>query len=398
MAGIIGQATNEFGKDFRAPDAALQGAILGSYSLGALLAALIFFQWGDMMGRRQWIFLGVGIAWIGVIIQCASIHSVGQFITGRVVTGIGVGSLTASIPVWQSETSHERHRGKLFAIDTVISVGGVVIAYWLNYGMTQVSGPAQWRLPVACQLVFATFVAALTFFLPESPRYLQAKGREAESMAVLARLAGRNVSIDDAVVRKRHEDIVHAIALETKDGPFKIKEIFQMGKTQNFRRIMLCLAVDSMTQLSGINFITYYAPNLYESIGMDRHTSVLVGGFQALEYFFIGWVPVFLIERVGRRKMMIGGSAGCCIMMGCASILINNGAKAASIAAVVCIYGFNSCFAFAWLTVPWLYGTEVTTLRIRAKGASVASGAYWIWNFVVVMITPSAVQNLGYKT
>jgi hypothetical protein len=85
-------------------------------------------------------------------------------------------------------------------------------------------------------------------------------------------------------------------------------------------------------------------------------------------------------------------------MMMLAAILIHNGGKAASIAAVCCIYGFNSCFAFAWLTVPWLYGTEVTTLRIRAKGASAASGAYWIWNFVIVMITPTAVHNLGYRT
>jgi MFS family permease len=131
-----------------------------------------------------------------------------------------------------------------------------------------------------------------------------------------------------------------------------------------------------MTQLSGIDFITYYAPNLYESIGMTRHTSTLVGGFQALEYFLVGWIPVFLIERIGRRKMMIGGTPGCCVMMTLAAIMIHNGGKAASIVAVVCIYGFNPCFAFAWLTVPWLYGTEVTTLRIRAKGAS----KLWVQN------------------
>jgi MFS family permease len=100
--------------------------------------------------------LGVAILYVGVAIQCASIHSVGQFVAGRVIAGIGVGFLTASVPVWQSKTSHQSHRGKHFAIDTVISVGGVVVAYWINYGTSMVSGPAQWRVPVALQLFFGT--------------------------------------------------------------------------------------------------------------------------------------------------------------------------------------------------------------------------------------------------
>jgi hypothetical protein len=112
-------------------------------------------------------------------------------------------------------------------------------------------GPAQWRFPVAFQAVFIVVVIGLINFIPESPRWLQKRGRKEESKRVIARLTGKGVGIDDARVLKLYNDIEEAINLESAEGPFKYKELFQHGRLQNFRRMCLCAAVDAFQQLSG---------------------------------------------------------------------------------------------------------------------------------------------------
>jgi hypothetical protein len=112
-------------------------------------------------------------------------------------------------------------------------------------------GPAQWRFPIAFQAVFIVVVIGLINFIPESPRWLQKRGRKEESKTVIARLTGKGVGIDDARVLKLYNDIEEAINLESVEGPFKYKELFQHGRLQNFRRMCLCAAVDAFQQLSG---------------------------------------------------------------------------------------------------------------------------------------------------
>jgi hypothetical protein len=129
----------------------------------------------------------------------------------------------------------------------------------MDYGFSYIDSPAQWRFPVGFQLVFSVITISLLFFLPESPRWLAQNGHHEQSRAVIARLAGRGVPLDDAQVTLVYEEIQEAIRLESEGGPFKYKELLTSGKLQNFRRILLCIGVDGFSQLSGINLITYYA-------------------------------------------------------------------------------------------------------------------------------------------
>lgn len=303
------------------------------------------------------------------------------------------------MPVWQAETSTAKERGKLVGVDTSLMIFGILIAYWMDYGFAMVSGPAQWRFPMGFQMVFIVILLFLAAILPESPRWLHKKGRHAEGDAVIARLVGKNVPESDPRVVELSTEIVKSIELESAGGPFKMKELFQGGKLQNFRRMCICFAVDAFQQLGGICVITYYLPTVLSgSVGMSRHMSLLMAGIITTEYFIASVIQIFLVNYFRRRTLMFLSSAGEIITMAVLAGCVWDGRHAAGIAAVVMIFGYNTFYSFGWLTVPFVYPAEITTLRLRAKGAAIASVGAWIIEFMVVQITPYCVQNIGYKT
>ena len=144
-----------------------------------------------------------------------------------------------------------------------------------------------------------------------------------------------------------------------------------------------------MQQISGINLITYYAPVIFEnSIGLDRNLSLLLSGFNGVAYFISALVPIPLIERVGRRKLLMFATAGqactMAVLAGCTSV---PGNTAAGIVAAVMLFVFNFFFAVGLLSIPWLYPAEISPLSVRAKSAGLATMTNWLFTFLVVMIT-----------
>jgi sugar porter (SP) family MFS transporter len=311
----------------------------------------------------------------------------------------GNGANTSTIPVWHAECSTAKERGKLVAIDACLIIFGIFIAYWIDYGFAQVNGPAQWRFPVGFQMFFIVIILVLIGFLPETPRWLHKKGRHAEADAITARLVGTSVSVEDPRVVKLSKEIQDSIELESAGGPFKMKELFAMGKLQNFRRMCICFAVDAFQQLGGICVITYYLPVVLSgSVGMSRHMSLLMAGIITTEYFLASIVQIWLVNRFKRRTLLFLSSAGEIISMAILAGCVRDGRFSAGIVATIMIFFYNTFYAWGWLTVPFVYPTEITTLRLRAKGAAIGSVGAWIIEFMVVQITPYCVQNIGYKT
>jgi sugar porter (SP) family MFS transporter len=397
MANLIG-ADNQFGQDFDHPDEGLQGTIVAIYELTAFFGSLAVVGVGDRLGRRKTIDWGIYIQLLGVVIQCSAYH-VAQLIVGRCITGIGIGMLTAGVPVYQAECCAAEDRGRLACVFNWICICGVTSSYWIGYAFSFVDGPAQWRFPVAFQAVFSIAILFLTAILPESPRWLEQHGHSEDAKVVIARLAGQNIGLEDPRVIELHNQIKHAIADEAEAGKASWNEMFGGGNMQNGRRIILCLLAGLGCQMSGINLITQYAPKIFqESIGMSRHLSQLVAGFNSLEYMLACIPPIFYIEKVGRRKILMAGAVGQCLTMLILAVTVANGNYAAGIVGAAMLFLFNTVFAQAWLTAPWLYASEICTLRLRARGAAVASAGFWIINFTVVEFTPSAIKNIGWQT
>ncbi|KAI0897746.1 general substrate transporter [Annulohypoxylon nitens] len=371
-----------------------QGISVAAYNLGCFIGAVTTIFISNPLGRKRMIMLGTSIMVIGAILQ-ASATTLPHFIIGRIITGFGNGGNTSTIPTWQSETSRSHKRGKLVMIEGALITCGIMISYWIDLGFSFIEGSSvAWRFPLAFQIVFCLFILAFVWNLPESPRWLILKDREEEALEVLAALA--DSTADDKEVKNEFIAIKETV-IEMSKGTFA--DLFTMDKDRNFHRTLLAFVNQMYQQISGINLITYYAPVIYSSLGMSDFMARLLAAINGTEYFIASWPAVFLVERVGRRKLMLFGAAGQSISM--AVLAGANSAqdnKSAQACAVAFLFVFNTFFAVGWLGMTWLYPAEITTLRTRAPANALSTSSNWIFNFMVVMITPVAFNNIGYQT
>ncbi|KAI9666451.1 MAG: hypothetical protein M1821_004387 [Bathelium mastoideum] len=165
------------------------------------------------------------------------------------------------------------------------------------------------------------------------------------------------------------------------------------------KRFYLALGIQFMQQLSGINIVTYYAPTLFESsLGMSSRMALLMSCFLQLFYILASFVTWYTIDRVGRRPLLISMALGMCAVLVIEAATVATGGTGASVVAVVMVFAFEACFTWGWMGCVWVYPPEILPLKIRAKGAALAAAADFPGNFLVVEITPPALQNIGYKT
>ncbi|KIK65384.1 hypothetical protein GYMLUDRAFT_38835 [Collybiopsis luxurians FD-317 M1] len=380
--------------------ATLQSFLVAIYEVGCLAGALLTLFVGDRFGRKRTIALGCSIMVIGAILQTTS-FSYAQMIVARIITGIGNGLNTSTVPAYHAECSPAHQRGSLIMIEGSLITLGIMISYWIDFALFWASGSsAQWRFPIAAQILFAAIVTFALPMLPESPRWLTKAGRRAEAMAVIAALEGKPYT--DPGVQTTFHAVEEAVALEgSKPGSSEkasLSELFTGGRSQNFRRVTLGVVIQCFQQVNGINLITYYATILFERLGINDVKSRILAACNGTEYFLASLVAIFLIDRVGRRRLMLMSAVGQCITMVLLAILgsINN--SAADIVSAVLLFVFNSIFAVGWLGMTWLYPAEIVGLRMRGPANALSTASNWTFNFLVVMITGPSFENISWRT
>ncbi|CAA7259650.1 unnamed protein product [Cyclocybe aegerita] len=346
--------------------ATLQSLLVAIYELGCLAGALSNLWVGDKLGRRRTIALGGIIMIAGAILQAAS-FSYAQMLVARVITGFGNGLNTSTVPSYHAECSPAAQRGRLIMIEGGLITFGIMISYWIDFALFWASdSSAQWRVPVALQIIFALIMVIAIGFLPESPRWLLKAGRPAEAMAVISALEDKPPS--DEKIKQTYEAIREAVLLEelgptsgsrhpdktqSKDVP--LRELFTGGRGQNFRRVSLGVVIQCFQQITGINIITYYATLLFERLHISDTNSRIIAACNATEYFMASWIAVFFIESIGRRKLMFFGAAGQSASMVLLAVLGSLDHSAARVISAVLLFVFNSFFAVGWLGMTWLY-------------------------------------------
>jgi MFS family permease len=152
-------------------------------------------------------------------------------------------------------------------------------------------------------------------------------------------------------------------------------------------------------KVSGINLITYYAPVIFQvSVGMSHNIALLLAGFNGVAYFLSSLIPIWILDRLGRRKLMIFACVGQALCMAVLAITVSNGTKPAGIVAIIMLFLFNFFFAVGLLAIPWLLPAEYAPLAIRTKAAALATASNWIFTFLVVEITPVSINSIKWKT
>lgn len=370
------------------------------YNIGGFLGSLVAFFIGEPLGRRRTILTGLLISIVGAIVQCLSMN-MGELVSGRIICGLGVGILTSTVGLWQAEVVSSRSRGAYLSLQLLGgSATGLFLAQWINYGFHNVTTRVAFVFPVAFQLVFLVLSAVLVFFLPESPRWLVKKGRRDEALAIL-----RQLHAESAQFRLAQIEEVVALEIQTVESP--CRSLVSMGPTQNLRRLGLACGTMIMHQLGGINSVTYYMPTLIETFMGASHTTALwVAGLSSLVSMICALVPVFTIDRIGRRIFLWGGAIWQLIMFVIISVLLAEaevpGVSASrentlGIAAVVFVFLFYGGNAMSWLGPSWAYPTEILPLQIREKGLALGNICYWLFQFMIVEVTPIALTNIKYR-
>ncbi|KAK0242845.1 general substrate transporter [Armillaria nabsnona] len=370
----------------------LQSFVVAIYEIGCLMGALSNLWLGDKLGRRKTMVIGAIIMTIGAILQTTS-FSYAQLVVARIITGVGNGLNTSTVPAYHAECSPAAKRGSLIMIEGALIAFGIMISFWAN------DSSVQWRFPISFQIFFALVMAVGVNFLPESPRWLIKVGRKAEALAVISALEDK--PINDPEVRQTFKAINEAVEIEegnTPSGKVELKEILTGGRGQNFRRVVLGVVVQAFQQLTGINLITYYATILFERLGLSDVKSRILAACNGTEYFFIALLPLVLIDRIGRRKLMLFGAIGQCITMVLLAVLGEVDNSPAQVISAVLLFVFNSFFALGWLGMTWLYPAEIVGLRMRGPANALSTASNWIFNFLVVMIVGPSFQNINWGT
>ncbi|KAJ5548330.1 Sugar transporter STL1 [Penicillium frequentans] len=400
MSGIIN--ATEFDDVFTAADgdSVMQALITAVYEAGCLFGAMFALFTADRLGRRRMVMAGATIMIIGVVIQVTSFVDhlpLLQFMFGRVITGIGNGMNTSTIPTYQAECSRTSNRGLLICIEGGIIAIGTAIAYWIDFGASYGPPGLTWRFPIAFQIVFGLVIVIGMYFLPDSPRYLISRGKVHEGEYALAALAG--CEIEDQETQLQKQLVIESIEAAGVAEGAGYRDLLTGGRTQHFRRMLIGSSSQIAQQLSGCNAVIYYLPVLMQnSLNMDTFMSDILSGVNMIVYAIFATFSWFFIEKIGRRKLFIGGMTGQMVSMIIVFACLIPGTAGPAKGAVFGLFLYMAFFGAAMLPLPWLYPAEISPIRTRAKANAVSTCSNWLFNFTVVMITPVMISSIGWGT
>lgn len=334
---------------------------------GAIAAAFV----NDRFGRRYSLMFFVSIFLVGAAIQTASTHHIGQIYAGRVIAGLGVGGMSSITPVFVSENCPPQIRGRVSGLFQEFLVIGSTFAYWLDYGAALhiPKSTKQWRVPVAIQMIPGGLMLIGLCFLKESPRWLMKKNRSEEALDALSWV--RNEAPDSPEVQKEMAEIRAATEeeLAATEG-VTWKECLRKG---NRYRFFLAFCIMFWQQFSGTNSIGYYAPQIFETVGVSSTNSSLfaTGVYGTVKVIATGIFLLIGIDRWGRKKSLLGGAAWMASMMFIIGSVLathppnpdSSTVMPPSIAMVAMIYLYVIGYSASWGPTPWVYVSEVSSPR-----------------------------------
>ncbi|KAM4059121.1 major facilitator superfamily protein [Hirsutella rhossiliensis] len=380
MSGII---TGPYFIDyFNHPSKAQVGTMVAILEIGAFISSLVVGRVGDIIGRRRTILYGSCIFFVGGALQTLAV-SMPMMMVGRIVAGLGVGALSTIVPVYQSEISPPHNRGKLACIEFSGNIIGYTTSVWVDYGCGFIESDSSWRVPLLMQCVMGALLGLGSLIIVESPRWLLDNDHDEEGMVVIANLYGGG-DIHNAEAREEYREIKMNVLLQRQEGERTYAEMFRKYRT----RVFIAMSAQGLAQLNGINVISYYAPYVFESAGWVGHDAVLMTGLNGITYFLSTIPPWYLVDRWGRRAILLSGAVAMAISLSLISYFIFLDIRWTPRLVVLFVMIYNAAFGYSWGPIPWLYPPEILPLSIRSKGASLSTATNWAANWLVGEMTP----------
>jgi SP family sugar:H+ symporter-like MFS transporter len=364
--------------------------------VGALLAAPI----ADRVGRKLSISFWAFINMVGIVVQMSTDSKWYQVAMGRWVAGLGIGAISALVPMYQSESAPCHVRGAMVSSFQLCVTLGIFLSYIVNLGTNTIQSTASWRITMGIGFAWSLILGIGTLFLPESPRFAYCRGRFEEARIVMSQLYG--VSQNHRVVAQEMQEMEEKFIEEkTTAGPAPWYEVFTGPRM--FYRTMLGIVVQSLQQLTGANFLFYYGNSVFSSAGLDNSyvTQVILGAVN----FGMTFPGLYMVEHFGRRKCLIYGGLWMfiCFMIfasvGHFGLAVNSGSSNPTAGTVMIVFTcFFICgYSTTWGPIVYTICGEMYPARYRAVSIGIATAANWTWNFLISFFTPFITSAIDFR-
>jgi len=380
MAGISG-AVNSIQSRFNLSDGSL-GSVVSILTLGCLIGALFTGHYSDLYGRKK-IMIFTAVLFAFSALGCALAPSMLLLSLSRLITGVAVGSISVVGPMYISEIAPANKRGTLVSFNQFAIVIGILLAYVFDYFlMDQVNG---WRYMLVVPFVFSLlFLFLIVTSLPESPRWLLSKGMKEKALSVLTKIGGREFAQEEM------HSIDQSVHLETNKEKVAFKEIFQ-GKTGKV--LMLGTFLAAFQQITGINAVVNYAPVIFEKTGVGGDTALLQSMLVGLVNFLATIVALWLVDKKGRRTLLLWGAAGMTLSLGYLTYAFAFDGSSVSI--LVALLAYIAFFAASFAPVMWVVTSEMFPNRVRGLALSFSTAVSWLCTFLTVQFSPYILNQFG---
>jgi SP family xylose:H+ symportor-like MFS transporter len=364
------------------------GFTVATALIGTIFGALIAGKPVDRYGRKKVLF-AIGILYFIGALGSAFVTNLPLFQLFRFLGGIGVGVASVVAPIYTAEIAPPALRGRLVGLVQFNIVLGILLAYLSNFIIGSLL-PAEiaWRWMFAVMAVPAAIFFLLLFTVPETPRWLFQVGRRDEAVAVVNRTTQ---SKDEAEFEIREIEEALAAQHGQRRAPFFVR--------QNRKVILLAFAIAVFNQLSGINAILYYAPDIFRMAGAGESAALLQSVGIGLVNLVVTMAALTVIDKIGRRKLMLIGSIGYLVSLGSLAVIFfaydGQFSGFSSVLVLIGLVVFIAAHAFGQGSVIWVFISEIFPNSIRGRGQSFGSLTHWVFAAAVSYAFPGIAAALG---
>lgn len=369
--GVVSGALLFLHRDFGPVGSFDKELVVSLLLVGAVVGALGAGRIADRIGRRPTLLATAVVFTVGVLAAAFS-PSLGMLIGMRFVIGLAVGSASEVVPLFISETAPPKLRGALVSFNQLALTIGILVSFLVDYAL---ASSKNWRLMFGLAVIPAVLLFIGMAFQDESPHWLIRKGRIDEARRVLAK-----VRPPDDVEREIHD-------VESLDiGKSRLRDLFQ----PSLRKVILVgVILAALQQVTGINTIIYYLPTLLKAAGFGSGSSLLANVGNGIVNVGLTILAMLLIDRVGRRPLLIGGLCGMAVGLFTVAVDFVVGGShlhgAGAVVALVALFFYTGSFAIGLGPVFWLLISEIYPVDVRGQAMSLATMANWGANFIVTI-------------
>jgi len=396
ISGTIAQITIQFGLD-----TVSQGWYVGCALVGSILGVSCGGYLGDRFGRRMTLLLSALLFTVSAV-YCALSTDFDQLVYARIIGGVGTGIVSIVSPMYISELSVPQYRGRLVSLYQLAVTVGFLGAYLVNYVLLNYAlGDAQYLENPSLRLAFheevwrgmlgvaslpSVFFLVVLLFIPESPRWLLLKGRLVRAKSVLSRIY-RSATTAEAEVAK--------IGL-TSSADQKVNWKL-LGKPGVRKAVWIGAAIAILGQFMGVNAVLYYGPTIFESSGLSGGDSLFYQVIVGLVNVLTTVLAVFIIDKVGRKKLVYLGVSGMIFFLILISFYFVWGDSIGlpNIFMLVCFLAYVFCCAISISAVIWVLLSEMYPNSIRGLAMSIAGFSLWVGTYLIGQLTPWMLENLS---